>query len=345
VAEERFLQQLGDFLGKAIVGAPQVSSPTLQAVGTVYVLFGSPSFGGNAVIDLSQQSADLVIHGAGDHFGAAIAVGDAGGPAAAGPIADMLIGAPGSSDSNGSAYLVFGCAELAKTFREIEIARAADFTITGGIRNRLGASVAIGDFNGDGVGDLFAGAPGADRPLRSYLVGPSIAPASSAGAVFGLLSPFAAGGSIGVDNTARLLSFYGADSNHRFGQTIAVGDVTGDSISDLMIAAPEASGEWKDPGTGLIYSMSAHAGAAYVFAGARGFSPRRIDVATGDQLTAYVGLGAAWIGFALSIGSYNVEGNADSVADLIIGSPGGVRDPARNIGGGGGVTVLFGDTL
>lgn len=218
-----------------------------------------------------------MIHGAGDRFGAAIAVGDAGGPLAAGPIADLLIGAPG-----------------------------------------------------------------ADRPFRSDPAGPSIAPASSTGAVFALLGPFAAGGSISVDNAAQLLSFYGADSNHRFGQTIAVGDVTGDAIADLVIGAPEAPGQWKDPGTGLVYNMNAHAGAAYVFAGARGFTPQRIDLATGDQLTAYVGLGSAWTGFALSIGRYNVEGNADLIADLIIGAPGGVRDTARNIGGGGGVTVLFG---
>lgn len=277
-----------------------------------------------------------MIHGAGDRFGAAIAVGEAGGPLAAGPIADLLIGAPGSSiDSKGSAYLVFGRTDFGRSIREIDIARASDFTITGGIKNRLGASVAIGDFNGDGVGDLFAGAPAVDRPLRSDLGGTSIVPAGSTGAVLGLLSPFAAGGSINVGSTARLLSFYGSNSNHRFGQTIAMGDVTGDAISDLVIAAPEASGEWKDPGTGLIYNMGAHAGAAYVFAGARGVSPGRIDIAAGDQLTAFVGLGSGWTGFALSIGSYNVEGNADSIADLIIGIPGGVRNPVRNVGGGG----------
>jgi hypothetical protein len=333
----------GDGVADLIVAAPQVSSTTLQAVGAVYVLFGSPIFDGNAVIDLTQQPADLVIHGAGDRFGAAIDVGDAGGPVATGHIADLLIGAPGTSfDSNGSAYLVFGRAEFGRSIREIEGARAADFTITGGARNRLGASVAIGDFNGDGVGDLFAGAPGADRPLRGDLTGASIVPASSTGAVFGLLSPFAADRSISVDETARLLSFYGAGSNHQFGQAIAVGDITGDAIAEIVIGAPEADGEWKDTGTGIIYNLSAHSGAAYVFTGARGISPRRLDIAAGEQLTAYVGFGSTWTGFALSIGSYNAEGNADSIADLIIGSPGGVRNPSRNVGGTGEVNVLFG---
>lgn len=43
----------GNGVSDLIVGAPQVSSPTLQAVGAVYVLFGSRGFGGNAVIDLT----------------------------------------------------------------------------------------------------------------------------------------------------------------------------------------------------------------------------------------------------------------------------------------------------
>jgi hypothetical protein len=132
-------------------------------------------------------------------------------------------------------------------------------------------------------------------------------PASTAGTIFGLPGPFAPGGSVSVNNTGRLISFYGADSNHRFGQTVSAGDVTGDAIADLIIRAPEANGEWKDPGTGIVYNMNAHAGAAYVFAGARGIAPRPLDIATGDQLTAYVGPGASWTGFALSIGSHNME--------------------------------------
>lgn len=333
----------GDGVADLIVGAPQVSSSSSQAIGAAYVLLGSSSFGGNAVIDLTRQAVDLVIYGAGDRFGAAIAVGDAGGPVAAGPIADLLIGAPGSSlDSSGAAYLVFGRAEFGKSIREIDIARSADVIITGGIRNRLGAAAAIGDFNGDGIGDLFAGAPGADRPFRSDLTGPSIVPASAAGAVFGLLSPFAAAGQISVDNNGQMLSFYGADAYHHFGQSIAVGEVTGDEIADLVVGAPEAAGAWKDSSTGITYNMGAHSGAVYVFAGVRGISLRRLDLAAGDQLTAYVGGGSAWTGFGLALGSYNVAGNADAIADVIIGTPGGVLDPAHHFGGGGGVKVLFG---
>ncbi|HKQ05706.1 MAG TPA: hypothetical protein VJ464_11275 [Blastocatellia bacterium] len=333
----------GDGVTDLIVGAPQVNSSSSQAAGAVYVLLGARSFGGNSVIDLQQQSADLVIHGAGERFGAAIAAGDAGGQVSAAPIADLLIGAPGSSpDSSGSAYLLIGRAEFGKSIRDLDIGRAADFTITGSVRQRLGAAVAIGDFNGDGVGDLFAGAPGADRPFRADPGGPAIVPASAAGAVFGLLSPVTVGGHISADSSGGLLSFYGADANHHLGQSIASGDLTGDGIADLAIAAPEAAGAWKDSSTGIIYNMDAHAGAVYIFAGSRSLSPQRIDLAASVPLTTYVELGGGWTGFGLVLGSYNVAGNADTTADVIIGSPGGESDPSRHIPGRGSVAVLFG---
>jgi FG-GAP repeat len=333
----------GDGVDDLIVGAPQVSSASLQAMGAAYVLLGSRSIGGNPIIDLRQQAADLVIHGAGDRFGAAIAVGDAGGPMVTIPIKDLFVGAPGSSlDSNGSAYLLFGRPELGTSIHEIDIAKAADFTITGLARQWLGSALAIGDFNGDGIGDLFAGAPGADRPFRDDSGSPLITPASAAGAVFGLLGPFAFGGHISTDTAGQLLSFYGADANHHFGQSVAAADVTGDGVADLVVAAPEAAGEWKDASTGITYVMSGHAGAVYAFAGSRDISPRRFDLAAENPFTAYVSFGGTWTGFGLALGSYNVEGNADAVADVIIGSPGGVSDPASRGVGRGGVLVLFG---
>jgi FG-GAP repeat len=52
----------------------------------------------------------------------------------------------------------------------------ADFTLRGDVRQHLGVSVAIGDFNGDHASDLFAGAPMATRPDRNELGGVSLAP-------------------------------------------------------------------------------------------------------------------------------------------------------------------------
>jgi hypothetical protein len=130
------------------------------------------------------NSADLTIYGPGERFGASLSTGDAGGPAGGGPVADLLIGAPGSGiDSGGSAYLIYGTVGIGSATRVIDATTGgADFALRGDIRQHLGSSVAIGDFNGDGVGDIFAGAPGASRPDRSDLTGIGITPAASPGA-------------------------------------------------------------------------------------------------------------------------------------------------------------------
>jgi hypothetical protein len=334
----------GDGFTDLLVGAPNATAPSQHHSGAVFVFLGGYSFGASPVLDLTQgNSADLTIYGGGDRFGAALAVGDAGGPVTSSAIADIIVGAPGSNpDSGGAAYLLYGSTSFGSFARMIDVSSGgADFTLRGTDRQKIGTSVGIGDFNGDGVGDFFAGAPGANRPDRFDAGGVSLSPAAASGAVFGALAPFATGATIRSDSTA-LLSFYGVASGHQFGTAIAVGDVTGDSVADLATGAPEASGEWKDPGSNLVYSMSAHAGAVYLFTGTRGIAPRRFDAAAAEQLTTFVGPGHAWAGFSLSIGSYHVQGNADRIPDLIIGSPGGVRDPSRNVGGIGEVNVLFG---
>src|SRR5205085_2065100 len=51
------------------------------------------------------------------------------------------------------------------------------------------------------------------------------------------------------------------------------------------------------------------------------------------------------LGFAVGTGSYNVAGNDDTIPDLLIGRPGGVRDARLNLGGTGSVNVVFGGQM
>jgi FG-GAP repeat/Kre9/KNH-like N-terminal Ig-like domain len=334
----------GDGVADLIIGAPGANAPTRSDAGAVYVFLGSHSFGSNATLDLAQGgAADLTIYGTGERFGAAVATGDAGGPAGNIPIADMLIGAPGAGlDSPGAAYLVYGRAAFGSQTRIIDLAAGgADFTLRGDIRQHLGVSVAIGDFNGDHLGDLFAGAPAASRPDRVDQT-VSLAPASLTGAVFGVLGPFPQGGALNITNTAALLSFYGGGTGDQFGTAISTADLSGDGVADLVIGAPEVGGVFLDPTDGSPYTLNGHAGAAYVFAGRPGLLQRRFDAAANEYLTVYIGLGFSWVGFSVSAGNYNVPGNADIIPDLLIGRPGGVRGTGSNIGGVGGVNVVFG---
>ncbi|HKQ04856.1 MAG TPA: hypothetical protein VJ464_06975 [Blastocatellia bacterium] len=334
----------GDGVTDLIVGAPGAGAPGRPASGAVYVFLGGHSFARNATIDLFQgESADLTIYGAGERFGAAVAAGEAGGPAGTTPLADLLIGAPGSGDSPGAAYLFYGRTAFGGQTRTLELSPGgADFTLRGDVRQHLGASVAIGDFNGDHAGDIFAGAPRATRPDRNELGGVSLAPASFTGAVFGVLGPFPQGGTLDVTNTTAVISFYGGGPGHQFGTALTAADLTGDGVADLVVGAPNVDGIFIEPATGIPYSLNGYAGAAYVFAGRAGLSQRRFDAAANEYFTVYIGGGHNWVGFAVGAGSYNVPGNADTIPDLLIGSPGGVRDTLSNLGGNGVVNVVFG---
>ncbi|HKQ05457.1 MAG TPA: hypothetical protein VJ464_10010 [Blastocatellia bacterium] len=333
----------GDGIADLIIGAPGADAPTRSDSGAVYVVLGGRSLGNNATVDFSQgQLADLTIYGAGERFGAAVAAGGARSQATNIP-SDLLIGAPGSSlDSSGSAYLIYGRSSFGSQTRVLDLSTGgADFTLRGDLRQHLGVSVAIGDFNGDHLGDLFAGAPAASRPDRVDQT-VSIAPASLTGAVFGVLGPFPQGGVLDTANPAALLSFYGGGTGHQFGMAISVADLSGDGVADLVVGAPEVGGVFLDPTDGSPYTLNGHAGAAYVFAGRPGLSPRRFDAAANDYLTVYIGLGFSWVGFSVGAGNYNAPGNADTIPDLLIGRPGGVRDTRSNDGGVGGVNVVFG---
>jgi hypothetical protein len=92
-------------------------------------------------------------------------------------------------------------------------------------RDRFGEALAAGDFNGDGVADLAAGAP-------SERVGSTV----GAGAVSVL--PGSAGGLTATGG--RLFTQLGSDPERFdiFGFALAAGNFNGDGFADLAAAAP-----------------------------------------------------------------------------------------------------------
>jgi uncharacterized protein (TIGR03437 family) len=286
--------------------------------GAVYLFAGGPTLVGER--DLAKNPANFALIGDtnGAQLGMTLAVGNFNGD----DFADFVVGAPLEngllSKSTGSAYLMLGAGNLAGTRSANQ--RNVAFYLTGAFENdNLGASVALGDINGDGFADLIVGAPGDDGPLTSLR--------PNTGEV---LVIFGAAGFPG-----RMMSIYGAgrrddSAPDALGTSVATGDFNGDGIADLVIGAPGAdvTTEKREP-----------LGAAYLIFGARSGLPTTYDLQTrAADLTVY----GAFPGNRLGQGALDFGNlNGGEVTELILGIPRSASvNNARS--DAGEVRVLFG---
>jgi len=154
---------------------------------------------------------------------------------------------------------------------------------------QLGATLAAGDFDGDGYDDLAVGAPWYD-----YVSTPSV---PDNGAVFVLRGgPNGLQTAVGHSRQLVLLT--------RFGAALAAGDFDGDGIDDLAVGAPEAT-------------VAGVAGAGAVWVAAGGASGFELPGTTLDaDIYASPQLGAQF-GFALATGDFD----GDGYDDLAVGEP------------------------
>src|SRR5215510_89137 len=335
----------GDGIDDIVIGAPGAgfpgsTNPPVVAranTGGVFVVLGGGSLNTPHTIDLaSANAANVALFGVntGDQFGASVAVGNVGGLSSQTPadqaVKDMLVGAPSNSgpDSSrpggGAAYVVFGGSYLnpvggATTVRDLANA-PANVVVFGKAGDLLGFSVAIGDVNAGGAGDLVVGAPLADRPLAAL-----VPPATDTGAVYVVFGGTNLGPgpskAFDIALAQQSVSIYGAgntvtpgsdDADH-LGFSVAVGDVTGDGVVDILAGAPDADG----PGEGRP-----SAGEAYVIMGGAALNSR-IDLFNGAATATIFGAASGdRLGATVAAGNYNTPENTDTIPDLIIGAPG-----------------------
>jgi uncharacterized protein (TIGR03437 family) len=312
----------GDGKNDLVSGAPFADGDDRPDAGKVYVISGPLAHGAYPLDRLSP----LTITGAArsDQLGTSLAA--ARMRAKDGP-ADLIIGAPGydvpgttSSLANGGAvFVVFGSTRLEPA---IDLAsRAADYVLTGAAANaQIGTALATGNFNGDDFADLAIGAPLANsNNLRglTYLV-------------------LGAANKAGTKNIAQEANFStgGSETTSGFGRAVALGDLDGDGLAELIIGAP---------GDSFNNTRSA-AGSVTII---RGTSATINGVAT-----TVVGVGVTGDPFGDALGTSLATGdfNGDGIADLAIGAPGAdavdsQREPAGTIyliyGARTGLPVLF----
>ena len=242
-----------DGLDDLILAAFRADGPNnaREDSGEVYVLFGSPSLAG--ALDLASSPPDVVVTAAdaGDDLGGAVASGDVNGDG----IADLLIGAPradGPANTRGSAgeaYVIFGSPSLAGTF-DIAQSQQAVTILGADASDRLGASMASGDVNGDGTADIILGAETADGRRNAK---------RDAGEVYVVLGSPALGPTLDIAESAQSATVLGAQPGDVLGVSVAAADWNGDGRDDVLAAARAAAGPdgtRKDAGAAYVIPIS-----------------------------------------------------------------------------------------
>ena len=225
-------------------------------------------------------------------------------------VADLAIGVPGETvgapqnEIAGAVNVLYGAGiGLSGTGAQL-------FSQVGGtveFRDRFGEALAAGDFNGDGVADLAAGASGEN-------VG-SVEDAGAVSVLYGSAGGLTTGG-------GRLFTQVAGNPEvgDQFGSALAAGDFNQDGFVDLAAGAPGEAG-----GAGAVSVLPGSAAGL---------------TATGGRLVIQVG-GAVeagdHFGSALATGDFNQDGFADLAAAAPLEDIGTVDDA-------GALSTLYGST-
>ena len=287
----------GDGLTDIVIGAPGERVNGNNNSGAIHIVCGrTAGVEGRSSMTLSQTGSVAGVPQANDSWGEAVAIGDFDGDG----YDDIAVGAPGETlsgaTSAGAVTILYGTPAGTTSENSAVFNQASG----GGSRsagNRFGASLATGDFDGDGRDDLAVGAPGT-----------SVSGVGNAGAVtvfYGTATGLSANGADRFDQTNAPGDNGAGDG---FGTTLASGDFNDDNRADLAIGSPSED----------IGSTSNAGGVAVLYGASGGLSTSGAELFTQGGGISGASETGDQLGAALEAGDFDGDGNDD----LAIGSPG-----------------------
>ncbi len=299
-------------VGKAVNGQP--------GAGSVFVLYGAA----DGLTDANQQTWHQDVAGiegeseAGDAFGHALASGDFNTDG----YDELVIGIPGKNVSGeldaGRILVLPGSANGLTMDGYLGLDQGTeDVSGTEEAGDLFGRSLATGDFNGDGFGDLAIGIPGEDRG--------DLTDSGATHILYGAFNGLRAAGNQIFDQDIDGVAG-DSEAGDRLGAALAAGDFNKDGISDLAVGAPGEDVEGQvDAGSLLIlYGTTDRI---------RGAGSQDLHQNVAGMLDA-VEAGDLFAD-ALSAGDFN----GDGFGDLAIGVP---KEDLDGIADAGVVVMLMG---
>jgi hypothetical protein len=226
----------GDGFADLAVGVPGEGDPDIVGdaaqYGSVNVFYGGAAgLSGSGAQRFTQDFMDM--DGSTedfDHFGAELAAADFDGDGHA----DLAVGVPGENDGGG-VHFIFGTSSgLATARNNLWTQDDGGVLDDDELEDQFGASLAAGDFTGDGYADLAIGAFGED--IEPAGGGPALTDAGAVHIFVGSASGISSANSSLWNSSVSGLAT--SESGERWGYALAAGDFDKDGRVDLAIGAP-----------------------------------------------------------------------------------------------------------